>query len=126
MKLAEYRLDDGKYGMQATVTICGEDVSVQICGGELHHIGAVALAVPRPSLADADKTSASVSVLCVTGHKDDEFARMAADIFASRTGRLAVVSVGIHIDGAVREDILRLRDNFMRLVEDITAGLGMD
>ena len=38
------------YVVEATVTLCGTDIAVNIGGGLLPHIGAIALASPRPSI----------------------------------------------------------------------------
>ncbi len=84
----------------------GRDWNVVITGGEIPHLGSVALGVPRPSLQDPERTSATVSVLTLTGHKEDEIARPAAHFLASRLKAPVVVSCGIHNDqikpGAIR------------------------
>ncbi|WP_462325079.1 prenylated flavin chaperone LpdD [Desulfoplanes sp.] len=78
----------------------GEDLCVAVSGGDREHIGAVALAEPRPSLRDGKTTSATVSVLAVTGHKEDELARGVAKEMASALNARVSVSCGIHVDQA--------------------------
>lgn len=97
--------------VEAAAIISGEDIVLVIGGGTKHHIGAVSLALPRPSLADPAKVSASASVLCVTGHKEDELARSAALAMATALNRTVTVVAGIHIDKASAADIHELNAN---------------
>ena len=41
----------------------GKDWNVVITGGEIPHLGAVALGIPRPSLRDPAVTNATMSVM---------------------------------------------------------------
>jgi len=111
------------YKISATVTLCGIDVAVIIGGGEKPHIGAMGLASPRPSLQNKDVVSASVSVLCVLGHKDDLLARAAALRLASKFNVNVVVSVGLHLDNATTEDIEKLQTNFEAIIVEIEKWL---
>lgn len=101
-----------RYRVEATVVLCGRDISVCFGGGETQHIGAVALALPRPSLADPSTPSASASVLCVTGHKEDELAKAAALELATVFGCRVSITVGIHVDDATAYDIDRLNESY--------------
>jgi DNA-binding IclR family transcriptional regulator len=101
----------------------GEDWSVAIFGGERPHIGAVALGVPAPSAHTPGKVNASVSVLTVTGHKEDELARAAAEILARRLARVVVVSCGIHKDAITAEEIDSFRWLVSQAVEDLAGRL---
>lgn len=89
----------------------GPDLIVVLDGGTHPHVGAVAVAVPRPSLTDSAKTSSSVSVLTMLGHKEDELARLAADHLCHTTGRLTVFTAGLHLDQASGADISLLIQN---------------
>lgn len=82
----------------------GNQWNVTITGGSAH-LGAVAVGIPRPSLSDPEKASASVSVLTVTGHRDDDIARPSAHFLASELQQTIVVSCGIHFDNITSEDI---------------------
>jgi hypothetical protein len=124
MKQQTFEAGVGIYRVEAAVLICGRDISIAICGGDTPHIGAVALASPRMSLADKEKTSASASVICVTGHKEDELARSAALKLASRFSCQTVVVAGIHIDDATEADIKVLWKNYEAVMEKIIDGLG--
>jgi gallate decarboxylase subunit D len=102
----------GRHRVEAVIVFCGPDISVSFGGGESPHIGAVALGVPRPSLADASKPSASASVLCVTGHKEDEIVRAAALELATVFTCRVIVAAGLHVDNATAEDIRLLDENY--------------
>lgn len=65
--------------------------------------------------------TATASVLCVPGHKEDEFARNAANALATALNTTVTVSVGIHIDNATAKDIQILSDLFDELIEDVSA-----
>jgi hypothetical protein len=112
-------IDDGRYSIRCELCRCGDDISLAVSGGDRPHIGAVALAAPRPSLSDETKLSATVSSICVTGHKDDELARNAANKLAAKYNCVVVVSVGLHIDNASSDDIGHLYENFLRLMEQV-------
>jgi len=96
----------------------GRDWNVTVTGGERPHLGAVALAVARPSLRDPERPSATVSVLALCGHKEDSLARSAAETIASALGTNAAVSCGIHTDCLSDDDI----GVFVRLVQEAVAG----
>ncbi len=118
-----FKSGDGRYTVEAVVVIDGHDLSVTIGGGTAYHIGAAALAVPRPSLDDPGIISSSASVICVTGHKEDDLARSAALQLSSRFNCVASVNVGLHVDDATAEDIQQLIHNFNTLVKDIISRL---
>jgi hypothetical protein len=109
----------GRYQVEAVVVVCGRDLAIHIGGGESPHIGAAALAIPRPSLIDKAALSASASVLCVVGHKEDEIARTAALRMAASVNACVTVTVGLHIDDASAIDITTLQSNFDKLIGEI-------
>lgn len=90
---------------------------VHLFGGEKPHVGAVALAVPRPSLKGTGQTSSTASVLTVVGHKDDELARPVALFLAARLKVPVVVVAGVHVDGASCREIDELLNNSWRAVK---------
>lgn len=94
-----------------------EGVVAHLFGGERPHVGAAALAVPRPSLKGTGETSSTASVLTVIGHKDDELARPVALFLAAQLRVPVVVVAGVHVDGASRKDIARLLNNSWRAVK---------
>jgi hypothetical protein len=124
VKIITQEIDDGKYSLEGAVVFCGDDLSITICGGTKHHIGAAALGAAYTKKDSPQDISASVSTICVTGHKDDEWARQAAYFFAKTHNCTVSVNVGIHIDDAGAADIQRLKDNFDGLVKRISGAMG--
>lgn len=110
---------EAPHRVEAVIVFCGPDISVCFGGGERPHIGASALGVPRPSLADSSMPSASASVVCVTGHKEDLLARAAALELATLFSSVVTVSVGLHVDGATAEDIRLLDDNYGAVLTEV-------
>lgn len=96
---------EGRTRLDFTAVATSNGLVVTLTGGHLPHVGAVAVAQPRPSLADAARASASTSVITLTGHHDDELARPLAHQLASKSGLPTVVSVGIHWDDCTLADI---------------------
>ena len=110
---------EDSYNLSASIRLIGEDVLVAIWGGERPHIGAVAVAQPRPSLKDPDVISASSSVFCFVGHKEDELAKASAEILSATLNTPVVVAAGIHWDNLDEEAILRIIKNSEILVDMI-------
>jgi hypothetical protein len=111
--------DTGKYDISASVRLIGRDLLVAIWGGEKPHIGAVAVAQPRPSLKDPTVTSANVSVFSYLGHKEDELAKAAAEVLAAALKTNVVVTAGIHWDQLPAEGIRQVVRNSESLVDRI-------
>ncbi len=121
MNIKEFtvKTEEDSYNLSASVRLIGEDVLVAIWGGEKPHIGAVAVAQPRPSLKDPEVTSATTSVICLMGHKEDELAKASAEILAAALKTPIVVTAGIHWDNLDPEGIRRIIQNSEILVEMI-------
>jgi gallate decarboxylase subunit D len=110
-----------RHRVEASALRCGTDLVVALQGGTRHHIGATAMAVPRPSLADPSTVSSSASVLCVVGHKEDELARSVALRVSAALACTVTVVAGLHVDDATGEDIRLLLENCDHVVERLTA-----
>lgn len=123
MKIITKQIGTGVHIVEAVVVLCGKDINICCGGGDTFHIGASALAVPRPSLADATKNSASASVLCVTSHKEDEIAREAALRFATIFKTRVNITCGLHIDNATADDINLLHRNYLQILDEIQLEL---
>jgi hypothetical protein len=95
----------------------GPDVLVYIWGGERPHIGAVAAAQPRPSLADPERTSATASVLSYLGHKEDVVVKSVAEALSARLGTNVVVTAGIHWDKLPASEIATVMDRCREIIE---------
>src|SRR3989304_5774838 len=102
---------EGKLRVYAIAIVPDQGVIVHLLGGEVSHVGAVALGIPRPSLQDPARLSATSSVITVVGHKEDEIAKPLADEIARTIGRTAVVVAGIHAEGASPEEGATLGGN---------------
>ena len=109
--------NQGRYDLSASIQIIGSDILISIWGGEKPHIGAVAISEPRPSLRDASEISASTSVFCFLGHKEDELAKWLANNLASALNKKVVVTAGIHWDNIREEGIKQVVKNNKILLE---------
>ncbi|MCP4668038.1 MAG: hypothetical protein GY849_16940 [Deltaproteobacteria bacterium] len=115
---------EGSYDIEALVRFIGADLLVAIWGGEKPHIGAVSVAQPRPSLKDPAVTSATASVICLPGHKEDELAKAASEVLAAALNTPVVVTAGIHWDNLDREGIGTVIQNSRKLVAMILDKIG--
>lgn len=119
------KTDREAYNLEAFVKEIGQDLLVAIWGGDRHHIGAVAVAQPRPSLKDHRVRSATASVFCYVGHKDDIVAKEAAEKISSVLNTNVTVTAGIHwedIDEAGMRDVMEnSRQLVEMIIEKITA-----
>ena len=111
--------NEGNYDLSASVRLIGNDILVALWGGEKPHIGAVAAAQPRPSLKDPNVISSTASVICYSGHKEDELAKTAAETLAAALNTNVVVTAGIHWDDLLQEDIRRIKKNSEILLNSV-------
>jgi hypothetical protein len=119
-----FRTRTGRHDLHARVTRVGEkDWLVCIWGGDRPHIGAVGMALPRPSLKEPGKTSSTVSVFTYPGHKEDELVRQAAQSLCAALGGNVVVCAGAHWDELGPEGIEEVIQNCRRLVRLILKRL---
>jgi len=105
MKRVRLTQKKGPYRIQAEALLLGNDLVVSIWGGSEPHLGAVALAMPRPSLRDSAVTSSTSSVLTRLGHKEDEIVKKVSERLAAGLNSVVVVSAGIHWDDISEEGI---------------------
>jgi len=105
--------------LEARAIRIGTDILVILWGGSRPHIGAVAAAQPRPSLADAQRISASCSVLTYSGHKEDTVVKRVSEQLSAALNTQVVVTAGMHWDNLGLTD-LRIIDE---RVEDILSQL---
>ena len=111
--------NEGEYDLSAQVRLIGADILVAIWGGEKPHIGAVAAAQSSPSLKDPKVMSATASVLCYSGHKEDELAKSAAKKLAAALDTKVVVTAGIHWDNISAGGIQKVIRNSEVLVTTV-------
>lgn len=116
----EFKVNTNKktYNLEAFVKQIGQDFLVAIWGGR-PHIGAVAIAQPRPSLKNQSVRSATASVFCYLGHKDDIIAKEAAEKISSELNTNVTVTVGIHFDDIDETGIKVVIENSRQLIATI-------
>ncbi len=119
------RTRHGRYEIKVSATWMGEDLLVTIRGGRAH-IGAVALAQPRPSLKEAGITSATASVLCVVGHKEDAVVKTASERLSAALNVRVVAAAGMHWDDLDAEAIRGILNRVDALVETMVRHLKSD
>jgi|GEM_PF-816738 hypothetical protein len=91
----------------------GKDIAFLITGGQAH-IGAVALAYPTGEGVEA-------AVYALPGHREGEIAEELARRAAEALGCTVVVAMGIHVEGATKEEINAIVRTVHRLMEDELA-----
>lgn len=115
-----FRLERGGFLVEAMVQRLGGDLLVSIWGGAAH-IGAVAMAQSRPSIANPALLSATASVFCYVGHKEDEVVKTVSERLAAELGTKVVVVAGLHWDQLEPSGIDQVMVNIDGLVQDIVA-----
>lgn len=98
-----------RYRIQGNLHLCNNGISLTIFGGERPHIGSIVLATPVA-------TGVTISVINVTGHRDEVVAREAATRIAEKLDKITAVTAGIHIEDAGKTEIDQLVTNTERLV----------
>ena len=101
----------------------GDDFCLILSGGAREHIGAAAVAQPRPSLADPALTSATASVITLLGHQEDILVRALSLKVAATLNAAACVVCGIrmpHPTPALLEETIAASH---RLVDDFLAAM---
>lgn len=117
--LTKLSRQEGRVRVDINAITMGKDICVVINGGEVPHLGAVAISQTRPSLDNPHELSASTSVFTLVGHKEDEVARKAAHTLTKKTGKNIVVCCGIHLANITAEEIKITN----KLVESMTLEL---
>ena len=119
MKRLALSSQGGRYQIHATAMLIGDDLLVATWGGIKPHIGAVAVALPRPSLADPQITSSTSSVFTLLGHKEDEVVKMVSERLSARLEKNVVVTAGIHWDDLPEEAIEEIVHNCRELADEM-------
>ncbi len=117
---------EGVHRLWGTALFSHASLGVNLLGGSRPHIGAVAVATPRRSLARPGRRSATTSVLALPGHKDDELARFMATELARELGMTVVVTAGVHLAGARASDIaavLRTAGDAVKAIRALAASV---
>ncbi|WP_411170101.1 hypothetical protein ACH36K_06310 [Clostridium sp. MB05] len=111
------------YNVNCIAIKMGNDLNISIYGGDTPHIGAVALGIPRESLLDKNKISSSVSILTITGHKEDIIVQNVAKKISSTLNSTVVISCGIHIDNITFDEIESLNSIIDELVNELIQNI---
>lgn len=115
----QIRTAENSYNLDAAVTQVGFDWVVSLWGGTRPHIGAVAIAQPRPSMTDEQVISSTASVFCILGHKEDVIVKEASEKLAASLNTNVVVTAGIHWDNIDQEGIQKIIENSRILIRKI-------
>jgi hypothetical protein len=94
----------GTFEVSAHIVLVGRDILVLLTGGRAH-IGAVAIAQPRPSIRDAKKISSTSSVFTRVGHKEDVVVKAMSEELSKELNKIVVVAAGIHWDKMKKREI---------------------
>lgn len=118
--ISRFTVDEEGYLLEALLQQLGKDFLLSIWGGAAH-IGAVAMAQPRPSLADPARLSATASVFCYVGHKEDDVVKGVSERLAAVLDAKVVVAAGLHWDNLTAGGIEQVKKNVVTLVNRIIA-----
>jgi len=115
----EFSAGVGRHRVWGVSFLSHQGLTVNLVGGDVPHIGAVAISIPRPSVAQPGRRSATTSVFALVGHKEDELARPLATNLARALGLTTVVVAGVHIHRARAADVLKVFENAGRALQAI-------
>jgi gallate decarboxylase subunit D len=110
MKRFLVEISKGRLKIHGFAQEVGQDILVSIWGGTRPHIGAVGIAIPRPSLKNQKKWSATSSNFTFVGHKEDILVKKFSEKLAARLRRNVVVTAGIHWDGITINEIRTIQN----------------
>ena len=92
---------------------------IVVIGGDKPHVGSVVLAQPFTSPRDSNKQGVSCSVMTVPPHKEEAVARPIAEAVCAASGRVTVVTAGIHEDDLDAEGVR----TYLTLAHEMAAEL---
>jgi len=115
MKRFLVEISRGRFKIRGFVQEVGQDLLVSVWGGTRPHIGAVGIAVPRHSLKNPKKWSATSSNFTFPGHKEDTLVKKISERLAARLKKNVVVTAGLHWDNITPQEI--------KIIENLTEGL---
>ena len=101
----------------------GEDLVISIWGGNRPHVGALALAIPRPSLKNPALTSSTASVLARLGHKENDIVKRVSERVSARLNKVVAVAAGMHWDHIPEKDIQVVAVACEELVDNVIREL---
>ncbi len=104
----------GSTDLRVDMTHLGQDLIVTLVGGEAH-VGAVALG--------GFHNRSYASVLTVPDHRDDVIAKEAASRISKALNCSCVVTVGIHVSNASKQQISQIIEASLTLIEELIEAL---
>lgn len=111
------KISTSNFQLEAGGTKIGEDILLYVKGGEKPHIGCTVMAVPRPSLLENGQTSATSSVLNLTGHKDEGLCRTLAERVCCACEKTVVCTGGFHMNKITLQQIQEVEAAVRKLGE---------
>ena len=119
MRTFTQQITSGRLKVQARCQEIGQDILISIWGGNRPHIGALGVAVPRPSLRDPKRWSATSSNFTFVGHKEDTLVRKVSERLAAQLKKNVVVVAGLHWDDLKASEIKRVDHLTLKLADRI-------
>jgi hypothetical protein len=118
-------ISKGRFKIHGSVQEVGPDLLVSVWGGTRPHIGAIGIAIPRPSLKNQKKWSATSSNFTFLGHKEDVMVKKISEKLATRLRRNVVVTAGLHWDKINSNEIKTIQNLTQRLLDRFLKRLQM-
>jgi hypothetical protein len=116
-------ISKGRFKIHGSAQEVGQDLLVSIWGGTRPHIGAIGIAIPRPSLKNPKKWSATSSNFTFIGHKEDWVVKKISEKLATLLRRNVVVTAGVHWDKITSNEINTIQNLTQRLSDRILKRL---
>lgn len=113
----------GRFKVYGFVQEVGQDILISVWGGTRPHIGAIGIAVPRPSLKDPRQWSATSSNFTFPGHKEDSLVKKLSEKLAARLKKNVVVTAGIHWENITLREIKTIESVAEKLSDRILEKL---
>ena len=77
------------------------------------------MAIPRPSLKNSKRWSATSSIFTFVGHKEDMIVKKMSEKLAARLRRNVVVTAGLHWEGTTSKEIKTIQNLTQKLSDQI-------
>lgn len=97
----------------------GNDFNISIYGGDIPHIGAVALGTPVNLPHNINKVTSTASLLTVPGHKEDVITLNYAKLLAKKLNTTVTICCGIHIKNITTQDITNITIATDKLINEL-------
>jgi hypothetical protein len=123
MKRFLVEISKGRFKIHGLVQEVGQDLLVSIWGGTRPHIGAIGIGVPRPSLRNPKKWSATSSNFTFLGHKEDVMVKKISEKLATQLRRNVVVTAGVHWDKVTSNEIKTIQNLTLKLSDQLLKRL---